>query len=305
MGHLEPLNPNERTKKDDDGLIVRRRIEIIYARRGFDSIDPADLRGRFRWWGLYTQRRPGIDGGRTGMLEPEELDDSYFMMRVRIDGGALSTEQLRVLGEISRLYARDTADITDRQNIQYHWIRIEDVPKIWDKLEKSGQSLTFMAASAGRTDLINRLIEMKVDVNKPVHGPADSAGSGWTPLMIAAAEGRVETVSALVKAGADVNATNGLGRTALMFASSYGFLAIVKDLLDHRADANIVPKDSTGWTALIAAVHNGHLEVTRVLLDHGADSSLRDKQGKTALAWAEAQGHVEVAQALRDATAKK
>ena len=142
MGHLEPLNPNERTKKDDDGLNVRRRIETIYAQRGFDSIDPADLRGRFRWWGLYTQRRPGIDGGRTGMLEPEELDDSYFMMRVRIDGGALSTEQLRVVGEISRLYARDTADITDRQNIQYHWIRIEDVPAIWQQLEAVGLSTT-------------------------------------------------------------------------------------------------------------------------------------------------------------------
>jgi sulfite reductase (ferredoxin) len=110
--------------------------------RGFDSIDPADLRGRFRWWGLYTQRRPGIDGGRTGTLEPDELDDSYFMMRVRIDGGALSTEQLRVLGEISRLYARDTADITDRENIQYHWIRIEDVPAIWEQLEAVGLSTT-------------------------------------------------------------------------------------------------------------------------------------------------------------------
>src|SRR3989442_2221642 len=91
----------------------------------------------------------------------------------------------------------------------------------------------------------------------------------------------------------------------LMFGSLFCFLAIVKALLDHRADVNIVPKDSNGWTALIAAAHNRHLEVTRVLLDHGADSSLRDKQGKTALAWAEAQGHVEVAQALRDATAKK
>jgi sulfite reductase (ferredoxin) len=142
LGHREPLNPNERTKKDDDGLNVRRRIETIYARRGFDSIDPADLRGRFRWWGLYTQRRPGIDGGRTGTLEPEELDDCYFMMRVRIDGGALSTEQLRVVGEISRLYARDTADITDRENIQYHWIRIEDVPAIWEQLEAVGLSTT-------------------------------------------------------------------------------------------------------------------------------------------------------------------
>jgi sulfite reductase (ferredoxin) len=142
LGHLEPLNPNERTKKDDDGLNVRRRIETIYAHRGFDSIDPADLRGRFRWWGLYTQRRPGIDGGRTGTLEPEELDDSYFMMRVRVDGGALSTEQLRVVGEVSRLYARDTADITDRENIQYHWIRIEDVPAIWEQLEAVGLSTT-------------------------------------------------------------------------------------------------------------------------------------------------------------------
>src|SRR5688572_32791851 len=88
LGHKEPLNPNERTKKDDDGLNVRARIENIYARRGFDSIDPADLRGRMRWWGLYTQRRPGIDGGRTAALEPEELDDRFFMMRVRIDGGA-------------------------------------------------------------------------------------------------------------------------------------------------------------------------------------------------------------------------
>ena len=142
MGHLEPLNVNERTKKDDDGLNVRRRIETIYALRGFDSIDPADLRGRMRWWGLYTQRRPGIDGGRTGSLEPEELDDSYFMMRVRIDGGALSTEQLRVLAEVSQSYARDTADITDRENIQYHWIRIEDVPAIWEQLEAVGLSTT-------------------------------------------------------------------------------------------------------------------------------------------------------------------
>ncbi|HEU0088884.1 MAG TPA: nitrite/sulfite reductase [Pseudonocardiaceae bacterium] len=142
LGYREPLNKNEQVKKDDDGLNVRRRIETIYAQRGFDSIDPADLRGRFRWWGLYTQRKPGIDGGRTGTLEPEELDDSFFMMRVRIDGGALTTHQIQVLGEISQLYARDTADITDRQNIQYHWIRIEDVPTIWEQLEAVGLSTT-------------------------------------------------------------------------------------------------------------------------------------------------------------------
>ncbi|MGV9314224.1 nitrite/sulfite reductase [Streptomyces sp. NPDC003691] len=139
-GHLTPLNANEQTKKDDDGLNVRTRIETIYAHRGFDSIDGADLRGRMRWWGLYTQRKPGIDGGKTAILEPEELDDRYFMLRVRIDGGRLTTRQLRVIGEISQEFARGTADITDRQNVQYHWIRIEDMPEIWRRLEAVGLS---------------------------------------------------------------------------------------------------------------------------------------------------------------------
>lgn len=142
VGHHTPLNGNEQFKKDDDGLNVRTRIETIYSKRGFDSIDPNDLRGRMRWWGLYTQRKPGIDGGKTAILEPEELDDTYFMLRVRIDGGRLTTERSRVIGEISQEYARGTADITDRQNIQLHWIRIEDVPAIWEKLEAVGLSTT-------------------------------------------------------------------------------------------------------------------------------------------------------------------
>ncbi|MGK5546945.1 nitrite/sulfite reductase [Streptomyces sp. URMC 127] len=142
VGHFTPLNGNEQFKKDDDGLNVRTRIETIYSKAGFASIDPADLRGRMRWWGLYTQRKPGIDGGRTAVLEPEELDDEYFMMRVRIDGGRLSVAQLRAIGEVSQTYARGTADITDRQNIQLHWVRIEDVPAIWEKLEAVGLSTT-------------------------------------------------------------------------------------------------------------------------------------------------------------------
>jgi len=142
FGHLEPLNPNERVKKDDDGLNVRRRIETIYAHRGFAGIDPADLRGRFRWWGLYTQRKPGIDGGKTATLAPEDLDDEYFMLRIRVDGGRLDLHQLRAIAEVSTTYARGTADLTDRQNIQLHWVRIEDVPAIWETLEAVGLSTT-------------------------------------------------------------------------------------------------------------------------------------------------------------------
>jgi sulfite reductase (ferredoxin) len=142
LGYQEPLNKNEENKKNDDGLNVKQRIIDIYAVHGFDSIDPADLRGRFRWYGLYTQRRPGIDGGKTAVLEPEELDDKYFMLRVRIDGGQLSSEQLRVISDISVRYARGTADVTDRQNIQLHWIEIESVPAIWEALEAVGLDTT-------------------------------------------------------------------------------------------------------------------------------------------------------------------
>ncbi len=138
FGYSEPLNKNEQSKKDDSPLNVRDRILYTYSKRGFASIDPADLRGRFRWMGLYTQRAPGFDGGKTAMLEEEELDDEFFMMRVRSDGALLSHDAVRALGTIGVDYARDTADVTDRENIQYHWIRIEDVPAIWERLEAAG-----------------------------------------------------------------------------------------------------------------------------------------------------------------------
>ncbi|WP_217247161.1 sulfite reductase SirA [Streptomyces sp. AC602_WCS936] len=171
-GHFTPLNGNEQTKKDDDGLNVRTRIETIYSKRGFDSIDPGDLRGRMRWWGLYTQRKQGIDGGKTAVLEPEELDDSYFMLRVRIDGGALTTAQLRVIGEISQEFARGTADITDRQNVQYHWIRIEDVPEIWDRLEGVGLSTVTACGDTPR-----------VMIGSPVAGIAEDEIIDGTPAL--------------------------------------------------------------------------------------------------------------------------
>ena len=123
-----PLNANETWKQEDDGLNVRERIESVYSKHGFDSIDGTDLHGRFRWWGLYTQRKPGIDGGKTATLEPHELEDKYFMLRVRIDGGALTTEQLRVIGT-SPWTSPATRRPHDRQNIQLHWIRWRTCPR--------------------------------------------------------------------------------------------------------------------------------------------------------------------------------
>ncbi|MDH4016588.1 MAG: nitrite/sulfite reductase, partial [Actinomycetota bacterium] len=142
LGSRTPLNANEEFKVADNGLNVRERIETAYSREGFASIPADDLRGRMRWWGLYTQRRPGIDGGRTASLPPEALDDEFFMLRIRSDAGALNSVQARTIAGISAEFARGSADITDRQNIQLHWIRIEDVPEIWRRLEAVGLSST-------------------------------------------------------------------------------------------------------------------------------------------------------------------
>ena len=142
LGYREPLNANEQSKKDSDPLTVKSRILDIYSQGGFDSIDGSDLRGRFRWYGLYTQRAQGIPGGKTAVLEPEELEAPYFMLRIRIDSGRLTNEQLRTIGELSTEYGRDVADITDRQNVQLHWIRIEDVPAIWERLDAVGLDTT-------------------------------------------------------------------------------------------------------------------------------------------------------------------
>ena len=163
LGDREPLNANEQLKKDDAPLNVRERIETIYARDGFDSIDKTDLRGRFRWWGLYTQRVQGYDGTFTGDENIDLLEAPYFMLRVRSDGGALTAAALRTLGTISTEFARDTADISDRQNVQYHWIRVEDMPEIWRRLDAVGLQTTEACGDCPRVVLGSPLAGESLD----------------------------------------------------------------------------------------------------------------------------------------------
>lgn len=163
LGHREPLNANEELKKAGTPLDVRERIENIYAKQGFDSIDKTDLRGRFRWWGLYTQREQGYDGTWTGDDNIDKLEAKYFMMRVRCDGGALSAAALRTLGQISTEFARDTADISDRQNVQYHWIEVENVPEIWRRLDDVGLQTTEACGDCPRVVLGSPLAGESLD----------------------------------------------------------------------------------------------------------------------------------------------
>ena len=132
-----PLNHDEEIKQESPVLDVKQRVIDVYSKGGFDSIDREDLYPRFKWLGLYTQRKQNLGGEFTGE-DNSVLEDKYFMMRIRFDGGICSTAQARAVGELSRDYARSTVDLTDRQNIQFHWVRIENVPAIWEKLEEHG-----------------------------------------------------------------------------------------------------------------------------------------------------------------------
>ncbi|WP_139492077.1 nitrite/sulfite reductase [Brevibacillus dissolubilis] len=117
----EKLNDVEKLKIQKDGLDIIEDIQQ-YAKTGFESI-PAEAFTLFKWAGVYQQK-------------PKE--DGYFMMRVRIPGGELSSQQLRTIAKIGTLYGRDLIDITTRQALQYHWLKIEDMPDIFNRLAEVG-----------------------------------------------------------------------------------------------------------------------------------------------------------------------
>ncbi|SJN25005.1 nitrite/sulfite reductase [Luteococcus japonicus] len=158
-----PLNHNEEFKAEENPLAVRQRIIDVYSQQGIDSVPEDDLHGRFRWLGIYTQRKPGIDARSTSKLDAGQLSDKYFMMRIRIDGQQLNLDQVRVLGSIGTDFARDTADISDRQNVQYHWIAIEDVPEIWRRLESVGLSTTEACGDTPRGFLMSPVAGISAD----------------------------------------------------------------------------------------------------------------------------------------------
>jgi sulfite reductase (ferredoxin) len=91
----------------------------------------------FRWWGVYTQGDGlGVTGGTAG----EGKSTEYFMMRIALPNGMLTSAQLRVIAHITKKYARNLADITTRQNIQLHWLTISDLIEVVDALEPVGLS---------------------------------------------------------------------------------------------------------------------------------------------------------------------
>lgn len=113
----------EEIKKRKDGLDVLEDI-YRYAGLGFKSVMPDD-EALFRWYGIYTQR---------------PAEDGYFMVRMRVPGGNLTHGQLRAIADLADEHGRGLADITVRQNFQLHWVRIESLPDILNRLHDIGLS---------------------------------------------------------------------------------------------------------------------------------------------------------------------
>ncbi len=114
-----------------DGLAEIRR----FAREGFESIPTEWIGTYFRWWGVYTQGDgAGVVGGKDG--QGRALP--FFMLRIRIPNGLLRSDQLRTIANLTQRYARSTADLTVRQNIQLHWVTIEALPEVLEELWRVG-----------------------------------------------------------------------------------------------------------------------------------------------------------------------
>ncbi|MGD0892517.1 MAG: nitrite reductase [Terracidiphilus sp.] len=126
----------ERLKREKNPWLAFDEVRT-FAREGRASVVPEWAGMYFKWWGIYTQGDgAGVTGGKGG----EGLVSDYFMMRIGIPNGILSSTQLRAIGGLTRKYARNLADITVRQNIQLHWLTIESLPEVVDALTAIGLS---------------------------------------------------------------------------------------------------------------------------------------------------------------------
>ena len=108
-----------------------------FAREGRESVLPEWAGTYFKWWGVYTQ---GDGVGAVGGVGGEGKASEYFMMRIGIPNGLLTSSQLHTIADLTAKHARGMADITTRQNIQLHWLTIQALPEVVDALTEIGLS---------------------------------------------------------------------------------------------------------------------------------------------------------------------
>ncbi|MCF6340364.1 MAG: nitrite/sulfite reductase [Sulfurimonas sp.] len=128
----------ERIKKEKSGLEVLKDIHH-YATSG-NELNPEDI-DRFKWYGLYTQNKN---------LQADDDKTQYFMLRVKLVQGSMNLEQIRAVSAIAKEFARGTVDFTTRQDVQFHFIQVCDLPEIFSRLKNVGLSTVFAAGDVPR-----------------------------------------------------------------------------------------------------------------------------------------------------------
>jgi sulfite reductase (ferredoxin) len=118
-----------------------------FARKGYSSIPPEWMGTYFRTWGVYAQ---GDGAGVVGGTGGEGKSTPYFMVRIRIPNGLLTSNQIRAVAEVAEKHARGVADITVRQNFQLHWVTIESLPEVLEALWRAGLTTTGACGDVAR-----------------------------------------------------------------------------------------------------------------------------------------------------------
>src|SRR5690242_2883166 len=113
-------NSVERLKRDKSPLGMLDELPALIA-SGYEQVDEEDI-VRLKWWGLYHDK-PKI---------------GTFMLRVKIPGGIVTAPQLRAIGEISNLHGQGSGELSTRQNVQLHFIKLDSLPDVFDRLHAAG-----------------------------------------------------------------------------------------------------------------------------------------------------------------------
>jgi ferredoxin-nitrite reductase len=175
LRQIKELNQVEQWKLERHPLDVRDAVLDRYAREGPEAIKtvPGEVE-RLKWVGLYPQRQGG----------------DAFMLRIKVPGGRLDAAQARAIGEIADTFARGPApnpvfgdaylDITTRQDIQLHWIRIGAVPEIWGRLEAVGMTTVQACGDSARNVLCCPVSGLDADEVLDAHPVAQAVSDFFT-----------------------------------------------------------------------------------------------------------------------------
>jgi ferredoxin-nitrite reductase len=175
LRQIKELNQVEQWKLERHPLDVRDAVLDRYAQEGPDAIKtvPGEVE-RLKWVGLYPQRQGG----------------DAFMLRIKIPGGRLEADQARAIGQIADEFARGPApnpvfgdaylDLTTRQDIQLHWVRIGTVPEIWARLEAVGMTTVQACGDSARNVLCCPVSGLDADEVLDAHPVAQAVSDFFT-----------------------------------------------------------------------------------------------------------------------------